>query len=254
MLSFADHLYDDEDYLRAAEEYKRYIFLSTDDKNNILYKIGLCYRLASKNDLAVEYFRKTADNTTNDRLKHAAVYQTAYTYFLAEEYDKSITIIDNLDVKEKNWFYTLKSLNYLHQRKWYKARDILDQIKNLDERLIYIIPELKAKSTAGINMKRKKPILAALFSAVLPGSGKIYCGEIVDGLYSFAVVGLSGLLAWDGFRKNDVNSIQGWIFGSLSVVFYSGNIYGSALSARVYNYSKENDIINSIPKLPEFLP
>ena len=37
------------------------------------------------------------------------------------------------------------------------------------------------------------------------------------------------------FNEKGIESVYGWIMGTLSVGFYIGNIYGSVKSARLYN-------------------
>ena len=82
-------------------------------------------------------------------------------------------------------------------------------------------------------------------------TGKIYCKQYGDGFYSLLLIGFTGLLAWDGFREDGVHSVRGWILGGMGGLFYAGNIYGSAISARVYNHQLEVGLLKSLPSLPD---
>ena len=79
---------------------------------------------------------------------------------------------------------------------------------------------------------RKSPAVAVLLSAVLPGSGKIYAGRGVDGLSSALATGAPAFFSIRGFRRDGASSIRGWLEGSLSLGFYLGNLWGSAVAAR----------------------
>ena len=56
VLKFADFLYEQEDYLRAASEYQRYLFYQPKDSEKIRFRIALCYRLAGKTEQAIRTF------------------------------------------------------------------------------------------------------------------------------------------------------------------------------------------------------
>ena len=81
-------------------------------------------------------------------------------------------------------------------------------------------------------------------SALIPGSGKIYAGEIGDGIIAAIATGLCGYLAYDNFKAK--HNFRGWLFGGLSAFFYAGNIYGSAASAQIYNAGIQFDFVNDV--------
>ncbi|MCR5018281.1 MAG: hypothetical protein K6A64_05740 [Bacteroidales bacterium] len=90
------------------------------------------------------------------------------------------------------------------------------------------------------DFKRKSPLLAASMSAVIPGSGKIYAGDLRSGVSTFLVVGALGAmmaesahkLGWQDWRTIALTSVFG--------VFYIGNIYGSAVSVSVIKSTYED--------------
>ena len=73
---------------------------------------------------------------------------------------------------------------------------------------------------------------AAILSALIPGAGKIYTGEIGDGITSLIVTALTTCLAITNFKAD--HKFRGWLFSGLAAFFYAGNIYGSAASAQIY--------------------
>jgi len=86
----------------------------------------------------------------------------------------------------------------------------------------------------------KKPCLAGSMSAIIPGSGKFYTGDITDGIMGLVFVGSTAFRSIRGFSKLGVKSPRGWIFGTLCLGFYTGNIYGSVKAAKRKNQKKRD--------------
>ena len=83
-----------------------------------------------------------------------------------------------------------------------------------------------------ITHSKKSPLLAALFSAVLPGSGRIYSGRVLDGimgLWTFYLVYNSA-----HYAIKDERPIAGPILGTAAVYVYLGEIYGGWRAAKYY--------------------
>ena len=252
ILKFADHLYQEKDYLRAAGEYQRYLFHSSQDADSVQYRLGMCYRRAGDTERAIASFHKL----THSRLKFAASYQIAYSHFLSGRYKSSIQSLNEAvgrteNSDERGKLQILSAFNYLHQKRWSDAEHILGTLKFRDEKLSQTVLALRASAQEGMYVPRRSPVLAGLLSTVVPGAGKLYCGQYGDGIYSLFLAGVTGLLAWDGFRENGIHSIRGWIFGSAFGIFYSGNIYGSTIAARVYNYQSETNLLERLPPVPD---
>ncbi|MFC1716055.1 tol-pal system YbgF family protein [Candidatus Poribacteria bacterium] len=256
ILKFADYLYQEGDYLRAAGEYQRHLFHYPQNADSTLYKLGFCYRLAGDTERAIHTFRKIVANKAEGRFRSAASYQIAYSYFLSRQYEKSLQYLDEAvhkaaDVDERGKLQILSAFNYLHQKRWHDAEDILSGLDLKDEELSRTALSLRASAQDGARLPRKSPILAGLMSTVVPGAGKFYCGQYGDGLYSLFLAGATGLLAWDGFRDDGLHSIRGWVLGSMGAIFYTGNVYGSVIAARVRNHRLEVGLLRSLPAAPD---
>ena len=94
--------------------------------------------------------------------------------------------------------------------------------------------------------RRKKPWLAATYSAIIPGSGKIYSKNAKEGVTSLFFVTALGYQSFRAFKKRGSKAVSGWIYGGLSLGFYLGNIYGSQQSAKNYNTRKLNTIYHEV--------
>lgn len=91
--------------------------------------------------------------------------------------------------------------------------------------------------------KRKSPVLAGVYSALVPGLGKWYAGKKKQGIAAFLpVIGLAAL-TYEAYRKDGVKSARFIGFGSLFTIFYIGDIWGSTLAVKIRRneFYKEND-------------
>lgn len=77
---------------------------------------------------------------------------------------------------------------------------------------------------------KKSAALAGLFSAAIPGSGKLYAGKKRQALNMFIMNAALGLQAWESYRKAGVHSARFIVFGGLLSAVYISNIYGSIKS------------------------
>ncbi len=258
ILKFADHLYSEKDFQRAAVEYERYISLEPSASEEILYKLGLCYRNSGDTNKAIKYFQKIETNFPNTNIKPAIYYQIAYTHIISGNYNESIKYIDESINKLKNRdditkLQLLKSLCYLKQKRWHNAKKLLSsmELPTDNSNFVYIWRSLIRSAQEGIAIKRKSPIFGGILSSIMPGSGKVYCGQYGDGIFSFMLNTVTGVLAYDAFRDDNIRSIKGWLFSGIGVIFYLGNVYGSYISAKVYNNQKEMEILRNLPELPD---
>lgn len=89
--------------------------------------------------------------------------------------------------------------------------------------------------------KTKSMFLAAVFSAIVPGSGKMYAGKASQGLTNLLMCTSLGAMSIENYYKNDIRNPKTIGFAALFFVFYTGNIYGSAFSAQTHNQEKQHE-------------
>ncbi len=94
--------------------------------------------------------------------------------------------------------------------------------------------------------KQKSPFKAGALSALVPGLGRVYAGKKATGIYSLLVAGLLGAQAYEGFRKDGVESVRFILYSSLFTAFYLGNIWGSALSVKMIKNERDEAIHKQI--------
>ena len=251
ILKFADHLYEQEDYLRAAGEYQRYLFYKPSKKEGILFKVALCYRLGSRPKQAIEIYETFLKESPNSKLSSKTYYQIGVSYFLMEQYPVVIEYLDRslpriTDEKVQADSQQLIGLSHLMQKKWTEANDIFNLLQKSEFTEVRNSTAIYSKyATQGKQLPTRSPFLAGFFSAIIPGAGRLYTGSFSDAMTSFFTVGITGWQSYDGFRRDGITSVKGWTLGTLSSIFYLGNIYGSAISAKVYNRHVSDELLTT---------
>ena len=246
VLKFADHLFEAEDYLRAAGEYQRYLFLNreSEDSEDVTYRMiksvfrGGDYQRCRKllDEFAPRY---PASPLIGEMPLYKAIVLYRQRYF-----NESLESIQAVSPENSGLRTELIALDYFQLGEYNLARQkacgsdtagtsagISSTLKRYDLELAAICNYISAADT----LPFKSRFLAGLYSTIIPGAGKIYCGRMADGIYALLVIGLTGWQAYDGFHDGGSRSTKGWIFGILSGGFYLGNIYGSAIAADLHN-------------------
>lgn len=90
------------------------------------------------------------------------------------------------------------------------------------------------------NSPQKSPWVAAAASALVPGLGKIYAGQIGEGVSSFLITGAMGAITAEHWIKDGPKDWKTIVPGVLTAILYIGSIYGSYMSVSIYN-TRVND-------------
>lgn len=228
------------------ERYLLLTDLNEREKGQILFKIGKCYRLSGELTKAVRYFQSTVDKGKDDSIKDKSVFQIGYSYYLQNKYNQSRNYLrehlekistPQISIKSKQ----LIAINHLLEKEWEDAIRVCNLINQKP-----FSKTLKGLAIEGQTLPRKSKFLAGLLSSIIPGLGKVYTGYWKEGLISFVVIGSTGWRAYESFRKDRFDSLSFWLYGFISTSFYLGNIYGSAVSAQLYNEKKEDEMNQKI--------
>ena len=94
---------------------------------------------------------------------------------------------------------------------------------------------------ASLEKSRRSPALAALMSAVLPGSGKVYAGQTGPGVASFLAVGSLAAITAEQWKHHGAKDWRTIVAGSLCGIFYIGNIYGSWVSVSIQRQNIQDE-------------
>jgi TM2 domain-containing membrane protein YozV len=255
IMLFADHLFRQQDYLRAAYEYERSVIFQNEADPvvpEIVLRAGKAFQCAGQYDRSLDLFGELIKTGEKDRIRELAIYETGLSYFLMSRFEDSLLFLqDQAAVARVSDSGLLIGADLMMLRRWQQAEEVLAGFG------FPATEPLRELAQQGAAMRRKSPLAAAVMSALIPGTGKIYAGEYGDGIHSLVFIGLIGTLSVLSFRADGWDSIRGWIYASAGGVLYCGNIYGSVVSAGRYNRLREEALLQEveqrIPQCSEFL-
>lgn len=233
-IKYANYLYTAGEYELAANEYERVIFL---DSTNMPARIMLLksYRMIREYKKGISVSRVFYKDY--NYMPNTVAFETGKLLLGDKQYREAERLVSiNTEISNDEKLFLLLSDNMLKGD--FKTADSLYQ-SNISVRADFISDYGSILKTVS-DLRFKKPALSVMMSAIVPGTGKIYSGYWKDGVISLVFIAASAWQSYRGFNKNGIESAYGWIFGSLAVGFYVGNLYGSGKSAH-----QRNSIINN---------
>ncbi len=248
-LSFGNHLYFERDYLRALNEFREY--LKYENQDTARFRFAECF-------LRIGRYQEAADNFKGLFYNSTLQNESRLAYLEAQFQSGDLNSFRSIARQD---IYTSAKYSREIERLYYITH-LMDNSTLPDTNIFFSVFPDSNKSNVRNFYQRKKhpeyknPVTAAVLSGILPGLGKIYVGEISDGLTSLIATGVLTLLAFDNFKQS--HNFRGWLFTGLAAISYTGNIYGSAAAAQIYNagikYNFDNDVKIYFEKRNYFLP
>lgn len=253
---FADYLFKEGEYYRAITEYYRLLYSENDTTNKIeiFRNIGLCYFNGASYEECISFIDK---NRTYFQLNSFILYEMdiylGKSYYHLGQYPKAITTLEWSNVNKNNSFFDetqfLLGISYARMFDWQAAIKKLQLFKQnsaykkFANRFIYSKDDF-------LNLSHKSPFIAGTLSAVIPGTGYIYCDRIGTGLTSFII---NALLIWT-IRDAIINKQYGLATATsfFGIGWYFGNIKGSIDAAQIYNANIRNEYIDSLLEKENF--
>jgi len=232
--AFADYLFCEKDYLRASEEYEALNNLNKND--SLSYSIGLCFLKMNEYGKAEDVFYQLRNSTLGEESR---LLYLKTSFLLNNNIEEKTDSFSN-QFGNKDLETSFRRLDLAAQIKAGMSQASLHSLDTNFEGTDVQLLRSFAENFSHPN--RKSPFAAALFSAVLPGAGKIYTKNYGDGITSLIVTSLFSFLWYDNFRAG--HPTRAWIFAGLTGFCYWGNVYGSYISARNYNLEKAEELNN----------
>ncbi len=239
-LKFGNYLFENRDYTRAATELERFLFVQpVDTFPRVHFRVGIAYYRLQTYPRAQHHFQEAltlapSPSSLADSLKLAlAAIQLRTTP--APELSPPLPPVSQLGMDGMSLKFRLYyALAALKTYQFQQALTFLPQdTSSITSDVRYGFFRVHKLAENGRNLPHKSPWKAALLSTIIPGAGKFYTQQAGDGIYTLLLVAGSGLLSYRGIRRGD--AFQTYFFGGAALFFYAGNIYGSYLSAKMYN-------------------
>jgi outer membrane protein assembly factor BamD (BamD/ComL family) len=246
---FAEELYQTGQYYRALTEYQRFgsYYPDHEMKENIMFKIGLCYFRGKKykeGALAFEKMNRQYPDTALGKealLLAAECYRKQGLIILAME---RFSQLAKNSIQEETTVKAVYAMGLIYSEN-FKLGEARENFKRLGENSSYV--ELSKKlleDTDKYKTAKKKSPVAAGILAIVPGLGHLYCERPGDALVSFMVNGLFTWGAVESFRQEQY--VLGGILAFFELGWYTGNIYSAVGGAHKYNRYQDKMFLDSL--------
>lgn len=253
--AFAEHLMRERDYFRSITVYKELRFYNDDPpaRDFYTYQIGKAYRLSRRYELALESFaplfrhaEAPAGLVARAHL-HAGVSQLAL-----HQPALALHHLREAEARgERARVALLRGVVSMQgDRYGDAARDfsLAATAPDTDPGLARLAADLKRSAVSAPELPQRSPVLATVFSALVPGAGQIYTGHLVDAAQAFGFVGAFGFSTYLAYRY-DHDRGGPYVFtglaACLTAVFYAANVLGAERSARYYNQRQRERLLES---------
>ena len=250
---FADSLFQEGDYLNAAHEYKRLLFLypNTPQIDFIAFRVAASYQNAGKLENAIRAYQLLIDTYPGSLLVERAQNNIAQCHVLSGDSEQGLAALKRFlsEHKESNFaprvHFTLGML-HVDRGEWIQATDVWNEVflTYPESPFAKVSDRLARRIKNADTLPHRSPMVAGVLSALLPGGGQVYSGRTVDGLYTFVgmvVLGSASFYYADQGRYEVAIPV-----GVLSLFFYGNGIYQSVQSAQVFNVQYEGQFRNQL--------
>ncbi|MFC2135694.1 hypothetical protein ACFLTH_13850 [Bacteroidota bacterium] len=248
-LKFGDFLFSEEDYLRAINEYREYLRFTSND--SIRFKFAYALAEMGRTDEALDNYKGLFFSSSLSENARLEFYKVSFLNSESQKFRDLCNMEVYLPEEHKSEVNRLKLFTYLFDDSVLPdSTDFVNSFSKEDKSEVLSI-YLKKKFP-----DYKSPEMAAIFSAIVPGAGKIYTGRLEDGITALIATGILTFLAYDNLKAD--HDFRGWLFAGLAALSYAGNIYGAAASAQQYNagirFNFENEVRVYLKNKNYFLP
>ena len=244
--AFADALFREGDYLNAAHEYKRLLFLHPDASQSdfIAFRVAASYQNAGQLKNAIHAYQLLIDTYPKSTLVARAKNNIAQCHILSGDSKQGITSLKRFLTEHKKSdlapraHFTIGML-HIDKGEWAEANSVWSHVSvtysespfaEVSDRLARMVKNAET-------LPHRSPTVAGALSVLVPGSGQVYTGRTVDGLYAFASI---AILGGASFYYVDQERYEVAVpVGILGVFLYGNSIYQSIQTARAFNLQQE---------------
>ncbi|KAB2851744.1 MAG: hypothetical protein F9K42_04720 [Ignavibacterium sp.] len=234
---FADFLFCDRDYLRAIDEYEKY--LSYSDEDTIRFKIALAFSAIGDQYNAIKNFNSLKETSKLYQISRIEELKSLFNLKQFSQLNSKANELNQLKSDYSDIAKKIVNISYLLNNESMPSEKIF--LEPFDDQEKTIVQNFYFQKT---NPDYKSEVLSGVYSAIIPGLGKIYTENYSDGITSFLLTGLFSYLAYTNF--NNDHPVRAWIFTLAGAGFYAGNVYGSIASAQIFNAKINFDFINDV--------
>ena len=250
---FADSLFQQGDYLNAAHEYKRLLFLQPEAPQSdfIAFRVAASYQNAGKLKKAIHAYQLLIDTYPESPLVARAKNNVAQCHILSGDSKHGLASLKQFLAEHKESdlapraHFTIGML-HIDKGEWTQASSVWNEVfLTYPESPFAKVSDRLARTVKDVDtLLRRSPTVAGVLSALVPGSGQVYSGQTMNGLYAFVSVAILGSAS---FYYADQERYEVAVpVGVLGVFLYGNSIYQSVQTARAFNIQQEQHFRNKL--------
>ncbi len=236
---FAASLFREHDYFRAIGEYKALAFYASDaDRPNFTFAIAEGYRRSDRPRSSLPVAARLLghpEGAVRDRasLFLAANFFALRSRALADPYLAAARRADPFVTASYEFLGALDAGKLDAAQEHLKTAAVHAPAGRKAQVAGWAATVAQVDGTAS-----RSPVLAGIFSAILPGSGQFYTGHPVDGAQALLFVGAFATATFASYRyEHDRQGPYPLTITTATIagIFYAANVYGAVRSAGFYN-------------------
>jgi len=250
-LKLGDAFMEEGEYYRAITEYKKLLILFPDSEkaDYALFKIGMAYYKGEEYEPCIQSFSSLRAKYKASEHLAEAQYLQGLSFWKLKQFEPARVTFDDLATAYPRSPYAplslmAASLVALDEENIAESRSRLEQLisRYPDDPAARNAQQAVPLISRYKNLPQKSEALAAILSAVIPGTGYLYAGRYGDGITAFLINGLWIAGAVTGIQA-EYYAVSGVLVG-VGLPFYLGNIYGSANAAKKWNLKVKRDLFD----------
>ena len=250
---FADSLFQEGDYLNAAHEYKRLLFSHSESPqiDFVAFRVAASYQNAGKLENAIRAYQLLIDTYPKSILVERAKNNIAQCHVLSGDSEQGLASLKRFLSEHKGSslapraHFTIGML-HIDKGEWAQASSVWNDVflTYPESRFAKVSDKLSRTVKNADALPHRSPTTAGMLSALVPGSGQIYSGRTMNGLYAFVSVAVLGSAS---FYYADQERYEVAVpIGLLGAFLYGNSIYQSIQTARAFNRQYEEHFRNQL--------
>lgn len=259
LLAFAEQLMREQEYFRAITEYQRFLFHYPEDTRQALvrFRIGVAFYQGQSYGEALATFRDVTQRYPDTAYGNLAWLWQGEVLIRQAQYGSAEQVYTKIEQRFPGdeigqYARYRRGWTFLYRQRWEDASQEFKRITPTAS-VAPLAQRLAEEVLDGRQLPSKSPLLAGLFSGVVPGGGQLYNGRFGDALLSFF---LNSLFIFGIVEAIDSKEFA--IAGVLSLFesgWYIGNIYGAVNGAHKLNrHTTETFLRNLENRFPTTSP
>lgn len=252
-LRFIAFLINQKNYQGALTEIDRILFEDGHPSSCDIYAYKLkCYEGLNRYQDGIMSFEQFFPDSAKNQ--YLTVFNVAHLYDLIDNEDIPLKYYNkaaSLYSSNKEYAHPFSELGiiYAEQKQYGDARSAFLEKYLIDNNYDAYISSLNIIQDLESCKKKKKSVAIAL--SIIPGGGYIYTRQPKNALTALIINSVLGYASYTSFKNKNYG--LGIIMSTLTLSFYTGNIFGAGNSAKLYNNSNERKTLVKLRVLNPFI-